>query len=622
MYQPKTLHQRTVVFIILPIFLFLTLTGVFGFIAVRNVLIDQWGETALAQLEKAAHNIDMQLNRPKQLLSFLDGMSKRDFDTGIHEIIVDRLQQIQGVAEINAEWPSEMGSQGLRMRRHILHRLGNENYTGKVLGVTPPFYEIAFEQNNVLLSTSLINMEDEVIGNIELSLDFEQLIAQTIQSKWWNIYKAYIVDQNGHILAQTINNKEHPDQHSTKRFGQSNALEKKTLAALSTDESGIVFGKGIPPAEISGFYRLNQAPWTMVIITPGEKVLQPLIKFRSAYIITVLFCITILLWFIRSSFKQTTQSIKQVSTAADELANGNFSKPFKVSTKDEVGDLLHSFNRMSSQLQRGVQLQKAMGIAKEVQMTLLPQNDYSDNGITASGVSIYCDETGGDYFDFIESETHPGKLHVAVGDVVGHGIGAALLMATLRALLRVRVQKPGSAAERINDVNRYLCWDTLQYGNFSSLFYLEMEPGLNTVQWVRAGHEPALLFTPANGTFTELQGTGLVLGLDADIQYNGNALQLTHQRYLLIVGSDGVWEQENEQQEQFGKERVKEIIRNYHQSQPAQIIKQITDKVTLFRGKAEQADDITLVVIAFESDSLDKSLSSPSTMSTNRSGKT
>lgn len=601
MYQPKTLHQRTLLFIILPIFLFLTLTGIFGFIAVRNVLIEQWGEIALAQLGKAAHEIDMQLHRPKQLLSFFDGMSKKDFDSGVHEFIVAQLQQIQGVANINAEWPREVESQGLRMRRHILRRTESRNHTGKkALGVTPPLYEVEFEQKNVLLSTRLINMKDEVIGNIEIHLDFEQLIAQTIQSQWWNIYKAYIVDQDGHILAQTVNSKEHPDINSSQRFGFSSELEKKTFAALLMDESGIVFGEGSPPKEISGFYHLKEAPWTMVIISPGKKVLQPLIKFRLAYIITTLSCITILLWFIRSSFKQTTQSIKQVSTAADKLANGEFSKPFEVSTKDEVGDLLHSFNRMTSQLQRGTQLQKAMEIAQEVQMTLLPQNDYSDKGITASGVSLYCDETGGDYFDFIESETHPGKLHVAVGDVVGHGIGAALLMATLRALLRVRVQKPGSAAERINDVNRYLCWDTLQYGNFSSLFYLEIEPGLNTVQWIRAGHEPALLFTPENGIFTELKRKGLVLGLDVDIQYKDNTLRLTHPKHILIIGSDGVWDLENEQQERFGKERIKEIVRNNHHAQPAKIIQQITNEIALFQGNAEQTDDITLVVIALE----------------------
>ncbi|WP_051308890.1 SpoIIE family protein phosphatase [Desulfogranum japonicum] len=599
MYQPKSLNQRTVVFIILPIFLFLTVTGVFGFLAVRRVLVEQWGETALAQLEKAAHIIDMELNRPKHLLALLDGMSKKDFENGVHQYIISRLEQVPGVTGITTQWPSEMKTQEIRMRRHFSH-MGQRTYdsTDKTLGVTPPLYTVEYNQQNVILSTRLVNMQDISIGSIEVQLDFEQLIAPTIQSRWWNIYKAYIVDNQGNILTQTINSKQQAAQGSAQRFGVSNELEKKTLAALLANSSGIVFGEGIPPEEISGFYHLSEAPWTMVIITPGEKVLQPLIKFRLAYILTTLSCIVILLWFIRSSFKQTTQSIRQVSTAAKKLAHGEFSQPFLVSSKDEVGELLHSFNTMTKQLQRGLQLQKAMQIAKEVQMTFLPQADYADNGVVASGISLYCDETGGDYFDFIESETHPGKLHVAVGDVVGHGIGAALLMATVRALVRARVQAPGSAAECINDINRYLCWDTLQYGNFSTLFYLEVEPDLQAIRWIRAGHEPALLFTPAENTFRELKGTGLVLGLDSDTQYTENIFPLTHSRHLLLIGSDGVWEQENEQQEAFGKERVKEILRENMHLEPSEILRKITEEIHIFRGNADQIDDITLVIIA------------------------
>jgi len=600
MYQPKTLRQRTIVLIVIPIFLFLSLTGFVGFIGVRKVLITQWGETALAQLEKAAHNIDMQLHRPKQLLSLLEGLSKKDFDAGFHDFIVSRLRQIKGVTEIKAEWPNEMERNGLRMRRHMSHLREGKNSNKEISTVTPPVYEVEFEEKSVLLSTQLVNINDEIIGNLEIRLDFEQLVAQTIQSQWWNIYKAYIVDDDGNILAQTVNNREKPTVTSGQRFGHSDTLEQKTFLALKKNDSGIVFGEGSPPEEISGYYHLSQANWTLVIIAPGGKILQPLIKFRIAYIITALSCITILLWFILSSLKQTTQSIVQVSKAADELASGKFSKPFEISTKDEVGDLLNSFNRMTSQLHRGMELKKAMEIAKEVQMTLLPQNDYSDTGITASGVSLYCDETGGDYFDFIESEIHAGKLHVAVGDVVGHGIGAALLMATLRALLRVRVQQPGTSAEYITDVNRFLCWDTLQYGNFSTLFYLEIEPSPKRVQWVRAGHEPALLYTPANDTFIELQGSGIVLGLDAENQYMGNSIALNHAKHILMIGSDGLWELKNEQQERFGKERVKELIRSNHQAQPAQIIERITEEVAIFRESAEQLDDITLVIITLE----------------------
>lgn len=606
MYQPKTLSQRTLVLIIIPVFLFLSLTGFVGFIGVRNVLVDQWGETALAQLEKAAHNIDMQLDRPKQLLSLLEGLTKKDFDDGFHDFILKRLYQIKGVTEIRAEWPKEIKKNGLIMRRHMRYWSDSNNATEEISAVSPPLYEVGLEEKTVLLRTQLVNPEHEVTGNIEIGLDFEQLIAQTIQSQWWNIYKAYIVDEGGNILAQTINGDKKTGIISTHRFGEDDILEHNTFIALQKKESGIVFGEGSPPEEISGFYRLKQANWTLVIIAPGEKVLQPLIKFRIAYIITALSCITILLWFILSSLKQTTQSIVQVSKAADELANGKFSKPFKITTKDEIGDLLYSFNRMTSQIKRGMQLKKAMEIAQEVQMTLLPQNDYTDTGITAAGISLYCDETGGDYFDFIESEIHAGRLHVAVGDVVGHGIGAALLMATLRALLRVRVQQPGAAEEHITDVNRYLCWDTLQYGNFSTLFYLEIEPSPKQVKWVRAGHEPALLYTPENNTFDELHGKGLVLGLDTEFQYVGNTLTLTHSRHVLIIGSDGLWELKNEQKEKFGKDRVKKIIRDNYQREPAQIIQRITEEVTSFRGNAEQADDITLVVIVLEPDCIEQ----------------
>ena len=593
-------------FIILPVFCFLTLTGVTGFLAVRNVLITQWGETALAKLEKAAHTIDMQLNRPKQLLTLLDGMSRQDFENGVHHYIIRRLESIPGVTGITAQWPQEIQGEKIRMmRRHTGHmKQPMPNSADKNLEVTPPAYTVEYDRRTVILSTQLVNMENSIIGKVEVQLDFEQLVASTVQSKWWNIYKAYIVDHQGNILAQKTNSHRQPFLGADPQFGLSTELEKKTFTALQSKTSGVVFGKGIPPEEISGFYHLVEAPWTMVIMTPGRKVLRPLINFGRTYLLITLSCIVFLLWYILSSLKKTTQSIRQVSTAAQRLAEGKFSEPLRVSSKDEVGELLHSFNTMTCQLKRRLQLEKAMEIAKEVQMTFLPQADYADNGIKAGGISIYCDETGGDYFDFIESETQPGKLYVAVGDVVGHGIGAALLMATIRSLVRARVHKPGSAAERITDINRYLCRDTLQYGNFCSLFYLEIEPEGNMIHWIRAGHEPALLFTPADDSFQELMGGGLVLGLDSEMQYTATSLPLMLDRYLLVIGSDGVWEQENEQQEPFGKERIRDLIRKYQHLEPSQILQHITEAIHTFRGNSEQADDITLVIISLVPDSL------------------
>ena len=97
-------------------------------------------------------------------------------------------------------------------------------------------------------------------------------------------------------------------------------------------------------------------------------------------------------------------------------------------------------------------------------------------GLDIAGRSLYCQETGGDYFDYIPLADPAGglRLCVAVGDVVGHGISAALLMTTVRALLRGRLDQPGSIAEAVCDVNRLLCQDTAASGSFVTLFLLEV----------------------------------------------------------------------------------------------------------------------------------------------------
>ena len=598
MFHPKSLHQRTTLFILVPIFLFLALAGLFGYQVVRKVLLDQWAETALANLERAAHNIDMQLNRPKQILLLLEGLSKKDSTDNIHRFIIDRLRKIDGVVSVKVDWPENMVDQRIlfmqqRMRGHWYDSIG-------ILNITAPAYNVEHNSNTFSMVSNFVDDQGNKTGMIEIAVDFESLISQTVQAPWWNIYKAYIVDLNGNVLVSTINEKNKIPGQAAKLFGTTGALEQKTFAALKDKKSGTVFGPGRPPEEVSGFYRLKEAPWTLVVIAPGEKILQPILHFRLVYFLTAFVCIGVIVLFIRLMITQTTQAIKKVSQTATDLAQGIFGEPLTVTSRDEVGELTRNFNTMTSQLRKGVQLQEAMDIAREVQLTLLPHNDYSDNGLEVSGLSVYCDETGGDYFDFIESDSHPGRLHVVVGDVVGHGIGAALLMATLRALVRARIDQPGSPHEVIADVNQQLCRDTSQSGNFASLFYLTIDAARQELQWVRAGHDPAILFTPASGDFMEIKGKGLVLGLDADYQYQTNTLALAGEKLVLLIGSDGAWEVENEKREQFGKQRLKDIIAtNYHLS-PSALLRCITASIDDFRGSAALSDDITLVAITID----------------------
>jgi sigma-B regulation protein RsbU (phosphoserine phosphatase) len=141
-------------------------------------------------------------------------------------------------------------------------------------------------------------------------------------------------------------------------------------------------------------------------------------------------------------------------------------------------------------------------------------------GIDIAGQSIYCDETGGDYYDFLDVDRLNGyQLGIAVGDVSGHGIQAALLMATVRAFLKSRVKQGGSLTDVIADINRLVAEDASETGQFMTLFYAEIEPHGKALHWVRAGHDPALLYSPDGDTFEELKGKGIALGIDGGSKY-------------------------------------------------------------------------------------------------------
>ena len=118
------------------------------------------------------------------------------------------------------------------------------------------------------------------------------------------------------------------------------------------------------------------------------------------------------------------------------------------------------------------QIIAALNVAQEVQQSLLPQSAPVDKRFDIAGGSLYCDETGGDYYDYIElPRLGPDVNAIAVGDVSGHGISSALLMAGVRAYLRSRVLHTGSVAEIITDVNRLVAADTAETSQFMTLFF-------------------------------------------------------------------------------------------------------------------------------------------------------
>jgi len=260
----------------------------------------------------------------------------------------------------------------------------------------------------------------------------------------------------------------------------------------------------------------------------------------------------------------------------------------------------HLYEQLTDYSQHLEAIIQALDVAQEVQQNLLPHSAPRLGRIDLAGRSLYCDQTGGDYFDYIEISRKGSNLTaVVVGDVSGHGVSSALLMSSVRAYLRARLTMPGSAGEIITFVNRLVSTDCQETGHFMTLFYLEVEPHTGRLAWVRAGHDPALVYSPATDTFTEMGGRGLALGVDKDWQYQDYTAEIEPGQ-IAILATDGIWETQNQQGRMFGKEKFREIIRQNAHFESEAIRRAVFQAVTVFRGEVPQEDDITLVLMKYK----------------------
>ncbi|RUM88989.1 MAG: hypothetical protein DSZ24_02330, partial [Thermodesulfatator sp.] len=162
--------------------------------------------------------------------------------------------------------------------------------------------------------------------------------------------------------------------------------------------------------------------WTLIMIAPGKQILASILRFRLYYFITGTAFILMIVLLIRLVMGRTVSSIRALSDTAHKVARGDFVTLATPKTKDEVSELIQSFNTMVLQLKERIRLKEAMGLAMEVQQNLLPQKPLQIENLDIAGKSIYCDETGGDYFDFFQFPAlGRGRVGIAVGDVVGPG---------------------------------------------------------------------------------------------------------------------------------------------------------------------------------------------------------
>ncbi|TVM17083.1 hypothetical protein DPQ33_09785 [Oceanidesulfovibrio indonesiensis] len=357
------------------------------------------------------------------------------------------------------------------------------------------------------------------------------------------------------------------------------------------------------PVGLSGLHLVLVAPEKDVIAEAealGEYVGFRIDKQMRATGVILLIALGVIfaISFLLSS--SMTRRLKILADQARRLSKGDFEARSGVGGSDEIGELGRVLDDTGPALSERMRIKEALDVAMQVQQSLLPDEPPAFAGFDIAARSDYCDETGGDFYDFVERKGFgPDRLLALVGDVSGHGIPAALLMSSTRAYLRSRAAQPGPVHELVEHVNAQLSRDSHGTGQFVTMLLLELNAESREVHWVRAGHDPALLFDSETGEMTELVGPGVSLGVAEDLEYESRHVVLTVGQ-VLIVGTDGIWEMRSASGEMYGKSRFREAITRHVHKDAQNMVDAIFEELYAFLGDEPREDDITLLVIKNE----------------------
>jgi serine phosphatase RsbU (regulator of sigma subunit) len=299
--------------------------------------------------------------------------------------------------------------------------------------------------------------------------------------------------------------------------------------------------------------------------------------------------------------RSVSTPVLRLITFMNRVGAGDLEAKAEFGGSTEFRQLADALNRMIGDLRDRLRLRHSLGVAMQVQQRLLPAAPPRVRGLDVAGHSTYCDETGGDYYDFLVFDrAAPDAILIALGDVMGHGVAAALVMASVRAVLRDRALAAGSLSDLLGRLNRFILSDH-NGERFMTMHLSIIDSNSATMRWVSAGHDPAIIYDPSDGSFQQVGEGEMPLGIMDETEYREQTYGPLRAGQLILIGTDGVWEMPDVKGEPFGKQRLLDVMREFADRPAAEISAAIHDRLTSFRGDARQVDDVTYVVIKITS---------------------
>jgi serine phosphatase RsbU (regulator of sigma subunit) len=304
--------------------------------------------------------------------------------------------------------------------------------------------------------------------------------------------------------------------------------------------------------------------------------------------------------------KSITTAVHNLDRGTEFVKRGDFSHRIIVRSQDQLGALAASFNQMTEYVQHLVKeqvqkerLEREIEIAKEVQERLFPNQTPLMSHMEVTGICLPARMVSGDYYDFLPLGNQ--ELGLAVGDICGKGISAALLMANLQAALRSNVMNlwiqdrrhgEKAVAEVVARLNRQI-YSYTSANKFASFFYALYDDAHQTLTYCNAGHNPPLCFS--GNEVRRLNVGGTVVGIFADSRYDQETVQL-NAGDLFIAYTDGIVECVNEYGEEFGEGRLIQVVQENRSLSAARIKELVVERVLSWSYAEEREDDMTLIV--------------------------
>jgi sigma-B regulation protein RsbU (phosphoserine phosphatase) len=311
--------------------------------------------------------------------------------------------------------------------------------------------------------------------------------------------------------------------------------------------------------------------------------------------------------------RSITGSVHELFAGTEQVRQGDFTRRIAVKANDQLGELARSFNSMTASIEdllrqaaEKKRLEEELRIAREIQMSLLPQGPVLMPGLSVTAVCVPAREVGGDYYDFFPLGEE--RLGVLIADVSGKGTSAALYMAELKGLLLSLSRIHTSPRELMIEANRIIAAN-LDARSFITMTYAVVDLRAHTMTYARAGHTP-LMYLPGPGSagpqgLRILAPDGLVLGLKID---SGEMFERLlqeetlplHAGDLYLFFTDGVSEAMNAGEDCFGEQRLGRLIEAHAGLPSDELRERVLQEVAAFVGGAPQHDDMTMILLKIE----------------------